>query len=173
MPQQLLVGYVSMPAAERVAYYSGLVRSRLIWLGVGVIICLLILVWQWSSMTTGYRIALFIAGLGYSLIWLVIALVGWSSAKAHLRNIGQGIALTVGQRGVWINQKTIPWDEIAAISIRRARAAAGPVLVVATTAGEKESMPFLYLDVVPATIDSAIRAYSHNTRSLDLSKIGN
>ena len=33
MAQELVVGYNPLPAAERVAHYQGLVRSRLIWLG--------------------------------------------------------------------------------------------------------------------------------------------
>jgi len=55
MAQELVVGYNPLPAAERVAHYQGLVRSRLIWLGIGVVLLLGMWFWLRDQLDTARR----------------------------------------------------------------------------------------------------------------------
>jgi hypothetical protein len=175
MSQELTVGFNPMPAAERVAHYSGLVRTRLIWLGIAVLLCLAMWIWQRNNLDPLASLALFGAGLGYSVVWLILAIVGLATARRILSRVGQGVALRIGRAGIDLLGAQVPWSDVAEVTTTRGRAVlgAGPALTVRATTGTAHSVPFLYLDTRPGTIDSAVRAYSLGTRWLDTTRLGN
>ncbi|MDR1213575.1 MAG: hypothetical protein LBK54_05745 [Propionibacteriaceae bacterium] len=171
MSEELTVGFNPMPAAERVAYYSGLVRSRLIWLIVAVAICGVI--WAWQQLDLARGLQLLMIGLAYSAIWLVAALAGLINSRRLLKSIGQGIAVRVGHWGIDLLGGVLPWADVTKVSTTRGRFGSGPRLDVHSASGEVRRLPFMYLDTMPGTIDAAVRAYSRGTRWLDTSRLGN
>ncbi|MDR1386172.1 MAG: hypothetical protein LBJ44_01005 [Propionibacteriaceae bacterium] len=171
MSEELTVGFNPMPAAERVAYYSGLVRSRLIWLVVAVGLCAAIWVWQRLDLARGMQLLLI--GLAYSAIWLAASLVGLANSRRLLKSIGQGTAVRVGPWGIDLAGAVLAWPDVALVSTTRGRFGSGPRLDVRTVQGQVRRLPFMYLDTMPGTIDAAVRAYSRGTKWLDTSRLGN
>jgi hypothetical protein len=175
MAQELVVGYNPLPAAERVAHYQGLVRSRLIWLGIGLVLLVGIWFWQRNQLDTTQTIFLFVIGLAFSGIWLVIAIVLSVFARRALAkvNAAQGYAIRVDPHGIEVAGKVVTWPEVARIATVRGPLGGQPQLLLTDIAGASASVPITYLDTMPGTLDSAIRAYSRGSQWIDTSKLGN
>jgi len=173
MPEQLLIGFNPMSAANRVAYYSRQIRSRVLWLIVAVVICVWIWLWQRGTLTLLQGVLLLGLGVVYSLVWLVLAIVNWRRAKSALESISPGVAAAINRAGIWLAGKAIAWPDISAISILPARFGGSPNLTVTTNDGQVSKASLANLDVMPGTIDSAIRSYSAGTWWIDTSKLGN
>jgi len=175
MAQELVVGYNPLPAAERVAHYQGLVRSRLIWLGIGVVLLLGMWFWLRDQLDTAQTIWLFVLGLGFSGVWLVIAIIMYLAARRALDRINatQGYAIKVDPQGIEVAGKTVAWPDVAGIATVRRGLGGQPRLTLRDTAGVTASVPITFLDTLPGTLDSAIRAYSRGSQWIDTSKLGN
>ncbi|HET7723617.1 MAG TPA: hypothetical protein VFK68_03185 [Propionibacteriaceae bacterium] len=174
MAQELVVGYNPLPAAERVAHYQGLVRSRLIWLGVGVVLLLGLWFWLRDQLDVPQTIGLYVIGLAFSGIWLVIAVVLYIAARRALDRINatQGYAVRVDTQGIEVAGKRVAWPDVSAIATVR-RPGGSARLVLRDSTGASVSVPITFLDTLPGTLDSAIRAYSRGTQWIDTSKLGN
>ena len=174
MAQELVVGYNPLPAAERVAHYQGLVRSRLIWLGIGVVLLLALWFWLRDQLDVVQTIWMFVIGLAFSGIWLVLAIVLYLSARRGMDRINaiQGYAIRVDPQGIEVAGKTVAWPDVAGIATVRTLGGQ-PRLTLRDTAGSTTSVPITFLDTLPGTLDSAIRAYSRGTQWIDTSKLGN
>ena len=162
-----------MSAANRVAYYTSQIRSRLLWLVISVVICIWIWLWQRGMMSVQQGALLVGVGVLYSLIWLGVAFVNWRRAKSALSAISPGIAAAIDRQGIWIQNRAIAWPEISQVSMLPGRFGGSPNLTVTTQDGQVTSMSVADLDVMPGTIDSAIRSYSAGTQWIDTSKLGN
>lgn len=175
MDDELVVGYNPMPAAERVAHYGRLVRSRLLWLGVALVVVVIIYLTQRSELDATATVLLFVLGLGFTTVWLVIALILWLLAKNRLQKVNQvqGIALRVSRTGIEIAGTTVPWPQVGRIGTTRGPLGTGPLLAVTDAAGQTTTVPFSYLDTLPGSLDSALRAYSGGRRWLDTSGLDN
>lgn len=173
MPEQLIVGFNPMPAANRVAYFSSQIRSRLMWLVIAVLICVGIWIWQRNNLSAGDTGLLFGIGIAYSLIWLGIAFVSWMRAKSALRAISPGVAAAVDRTGIWLQGAGMAWQDIAHILLTPGRFGGSPSLVVKGVDGHTSKVSLADLDVMPGTIDAAIRAYSGGTWAIDPTKLGN
>ena len=175
MAQELVVGYNPLPAAERVAHYQGLVRSRLIWLGIGVVLLLGLWFWLRDQLDTAQTVWMFVIGLAFSGIWLVLAIVLYFGAKRGLDKINEtrGYAIRVDPQGIEVAGKTVAWPDVAAIATVRRGLGGQPRLTLRDTGGATTSVPITFLDTLPGTLDSAIRAYSRGSQWIDTSKLGN
>jgi len=173
MPDQLLIGFNPMSAANRVAYFSSQIRSRLLWLVISAVICVWIWIWQQRVLTTVQGGVLLGLGILYSLIWLGISVINWSRAKSALSAISPGVAVAIDRYGIWMRDKGMQWPEISQVSILPGRFGGSPHFTVTTGDGQVASMSVADLDVMPGTIDSAIRSYSAGTQWIDTSKLGN
>jgi len=173
MPDQLLIGFNPMSAANRVAYYSKQIRSRLLWLLVSVVICVWVWIWQQTMLSTKQGALLLGLGIFYSLIWLGIAVINWSRAKSALSAISPGVAVAIDRHGIWIGNTGMQWPEIEQVSILPNRFGGSANLTVTTQDGQVSSISVANLDVMPGTIDAAIRSYSAGTQWIDTSKLGN
>lgn len=171
MQEELVVGFNPVPAAERVAHFHGLVRSRLIWFGVAILICVAVYLWQRKDLDPLSVAALFGVGLGFSLVWLVIAIVGLLIARRALDGVDQGEAVRVDRSGITVRGTHAPWSDIESVGTVRGGIGVGPCLAVRSRSGT-QSVPLSYLDIMPGSLDSAIRAYSAGQRWLDTSGLG-
>ena len=175
MAQELVVGYNPLPAAERVAHYQGLVRSRLIWLGIGVVLLLGLWFWLRDELDVAQTIWLYVIGLAFSGIWLVIAVVLYIAARRALDRINatQGYAVRVDTLGIEVAGTRVAWPDVSTIATVRGPLGGHPRLLLRDSAGASVSVPITFLDTLPGTLDSAIRAYSRGTQWIDTSKLGN
>lgn len=173
MPDELVIGYNPMPATQRVAHFRALIRSRLLWFGLAIVICVAIYVWQRENLDAVSTVALFVMGLGFSAVWVVVALVRYLAAKRSLDSIGQGTAVTVDRGGIEVSGARTDWAQVAKVGTSRGRLGLGPDLVVTDVAGTTRTVPLSYLDTLPGTLDSAIRAYSAGRQWLDTTGLDN
>lgn len=175
MAQELVVGYNPLPAAERVAHYQGLVRSRLMWLGIGVVLLLGLWFWLRDQLDVVQTIWLYVIGLAFSGLWLVIAVVLYVRARRALDRINatQGYAVRVDTQGIEVAGKRVAWPDVSTIATVRGPLGGYARLLLRDSAGASVSVPITFLDTLPGTLDSAIRAYSRGTQWIDTSKLGN
>jgi len=173
MPEQLIIGYNPVAATNRVAYYRGQIRSRAMWLVMAVVMCFAIWMWQRASFTTTQTLWLFGVGLGYSLIWLALAIVGRARAASALKGITPGVAMSVDRLGIWMQGTGMAWPDITGVAVRRRWYGGAPFLAVAHAGGVEQRIPLANLDVMTGTIDAAVRAYSSGVWSVDTRKLGN
>ncbi|MDR0285436.1 MAG: hypothetical protein LBI33_11220 [Propionibacteriaceae bacterium] len=173
MPEQLIIGFNPMAAANRVAYTGSVVRGRVMWLVVAALMCTAIWVWQRTSMSASTTALMYGVGLGLSVVWLVVALINWARAKSALAAISPGIAAAVDRQGMWLKGTGMAWPEIARVAIMPSRFGGSPYLVVERVDGHLASISLADLDVIPGTIDAAVRSFSGGTQAIDTSKLGN
>ena len=173
MPEQLLIGFNQMSATNRVAYAKSQIRSRILWLIVSIVICVVIWTWRRESLTPMYTGLLFGIGITYSLIWLIIAIVNHQRAKKALSAITPGLAATVDRTGIWLRGMGMAWTDITKIDITSGKFGGSPSLNVTRVDGVIASISVVDLDVMPGTIDAAIRSYSAGTQHIDTSTLGN
>jgi len=173
MPEQLIIGFNPMAAANKVAYLGSQIRSRLIWLGVSIVLC--IVIWRWQAEVVSGEVIgwLFGIGIAYSLIYLLIGIFNWQRAKSALAAISPGVAATVDRQGIWMQGTGMAWPQIAKVAITPGRFGGSPNLVVRRVDGPAVDISLALLDALPGTIDTAVRAYSGGAQSLDTSKLGN
>ncbi|MDR0488010.1 MAG: hypothetical protein LBG99_01155 [Propionibacteriaceae bacterium] len=173
MPEQLLIGFNPMSAANRVAYAKSQIRSRVLWLIMSIVICTVIWMWRRATLTPVYTGLLFGIGLTYSVIWLIIAIMNHSRAKKALAAITPGVAAIVDRNGIWLQGTGMAWTEILKIDIAPGKFGGSPSLNVTRADGFVASISVADLDVMPGTIDAAVRSYSAGTQHVDTSTLGN
>jgi len=162
-----------MAAANKVAYYGSQIRSRLIWLVVTAAIAVGIYTWMRSALTQSDVTWLFGLSIVYSLLWLGLAVFGWVRARAALSSISPQVALAVDRNGIWAQGTGMAWPEIAGVKLTRGPFGGTPRLNVSRHNGPEITLSLADLDVMPSTIDSAVRAYSSGMMRMDTSTLGN
>jgi len=173
MPEQLIIGFNPMSAANRVAYFGKQIRVRIWWLVVAIVLCVWIWIWQKGTLTPFQGMLLLGLGVVYSLVWVGVAVVGWIRAKSNLSSISPGVAAAIDRGGIWLQGASMAWPQIDKISINPARFGGSPNFCVKREDGFVASISLANLDVMPGTIDAAIRSYSAGTRWINTSKLGN
>ena len=118
------------------------------------------------------------------LVWILLAgmmvtVIMWMTGVAKLIcanlllvRMPSGNALRVDALGLVTDELSGPqrvaWDVHPVITARQHQDLPGSELVVQRPGRASWSVPFLYLDVLPGTIDSAIRAATSDVRTIDL-----
>ena len=164
-----------MPAAQRVAVWARQIRSRLLMMGVSLVVCIWVAVWalRTSSLTPGQIGWVFAAGLGYSLIWLVFAIIRWGTAKSALHAVAPTVAARIDRQGIWLQGAFLAWGTISQIIAQSRRFSMAPFLRIVVSGGQRYQLNLGDLDVMPGTIDASIRAFSQGRQWIDTSKLGN
>jgi len=118
---------------------------------------------------------LLMAGLMVTAIMLIVGVTKVAEARILLARIPFGNALRVDALGVVYDDLAgalrLEWAAGPVIAGRQRGALPGPELVIGRSGKPAWSVPFMYLDVMPGTIDSAVRAATMNARTLDLSPL--
>ena len=105
------------------------------------------------------------------LAYLVAAVVREVVVRRDVRRVGQGLALGVGRRGVFLRDRMVLWPEVGAVRARSGRLGASSRLVVETRASESLELPLDYLATRPAGLDSAVFALSGGRVRIDFSAL--
>ena len=117
---------------------------------------------------------LLLAGLSVTVVTLLNGAVRVATASILLSRMPEGPVLRVDPLGMVVDDdkngpERLVWPAIDLISGRPRSALPGPELVIGRSGRSVWSVPFMYLDVMPGTIDSAVRAHTQDRRELDLS----
>jgi len=172
MPDDLVIGFNPGLAAQRVALRARRIKTRLAGLGVTLVVCVWIVIWRSWSMTGPMALILFAVGLGYSLVWLMAAVIAWAVAKSALAAIPPTPAARIDRQGIGLGGVFLVWPMVAQIVARSRFWTMSPRMRVTDTAGQRYQLNLAGLDVMPATIDASIRAFSGGRFHLDVSRLG-
>lgn len=171
MPEQLIIAFNPMAAATRVTYWRKQIRRRIIWFAVMIPILAWLYFRQYTlppGMQMGWMLVIIAS---YSVIWLAVSIVGWVRAKSQLKAISPGIAAAIDRRGIWLQGIGLAWGEIAGVALKPGLFKGSPSLVVTGSMGQSAQIALANLDVMPGTIDSAVRSYSAGTHRVDPAKL--
>jgi len=117
-----------------------------------------------------WLIWLLMAGLMVTLMMLVTGVAKVAEARILVARVPVGNALRVDALGIVYDgargAQRVEWTTTPIVAGRQRGTLPGPELVVGRPGW---SVPFMYLDVMPGTVDSAVRAATMNARTLDLS----
>ena len=185
----LLIVWLSTPRS--LGWVHRRVTTIALWLPPALLILCggLIPFTRWKTNKIQFRISEVLPDtpiLGTWLIWLLLAgmlvtvvtfmSVASRTAMAAILQLRmpQGNALRVDPLGMIVDDlhlgpQRITWPAINLIGGRPHGQLPGPELVIGRPGQPAWTVPFLYLDVMPGTIDSAIRAHTQDARNLDLS----
>lgn len=138
---------------------------------------------------TADKVVLPLLGVGNDwLIWLllagfVISAATFMAGTAKLTNAALllarmpvGNALRVDPLGLVVDDakegpQRVTWEDANPITARARQSLPGPELVIGRSGRSDWSVPFMFLDVRPGTIDSAIRAHTMDVLDLDLTPL--
>lgn len=166
---ELVVAFNPEPTANRLARARTGFIFRIVSALVSLGVCFVIMYTVGKEWTQGMLYWMFGTWGAVSLAWLIASVVSWVSAKRDLKRIGVGPAVTLSPAGIGLNGRQFAWRDVSRVWATSSYSGAGPKLVVVAKQGDWEQIPFSYLDAMPATIDSALRAYGQPP--LDLSAL--
>jgi hypothetical protein len=170
---ELVVSYDPGPLTEKVERRRHLIRSRLISLAITIALLALIYAWQREAMQGAGFVIIFAVVLGISLAWLAATIVLFVLAKREMRTIGSGVAIRVGPLGIQVAGLGAPWSQVAAIDTTKGGIDRGPRLRLTLIDGRHAEVPLDQVTVFPATLDTAVRAFSAGRHGVDLSAVEN
>ncbi len=169
----LVVDYDNSRAQQRVARLRRMLRGRLISLGISVVVLIGIFVWQRDRflahpgpMIAVYGIVL-LAGIG----WVVGVAIAYHVGRRSLTSDRRGLALRVDRHGVVVAGEQFGWTGLDSLRALSGRWPQGDVLRAVGTDGRRAEVALEELPVLPATLDSTVRAYSAGRCGLDLSAL--
>lgn len=175
-PGAFVVGYSSVPAAGRVARAQANLRRSYL----SIVIFVVLSVVSWLLLKGTISFGQWLLG-GIPALVLVLAFVVWKlldlrAARASLRRVPAGHALQIAHQGITVSAdpsgrtqpQLLDWARLGDIRAAGSKLGAGPDLVIEHP-DATWTAPLSYLDQLPGTIDSALRAYSGGRRGLDLS----
>ncbi|QDP98434.1 hypothetical protein FOE78_23260 [Microlunatus elymi] len=170
---ELSVEYDGTETRARVDRWRGMVRSRLISLGISIVILIVIFIWQRDRFIANplpmiiiYGLVL-LAGIG----WVVAMVIGYRAAQRAAAGVGTGLALRIDRTGVELAGASIAWTELESLAAAKGSWPGGPVLRATRHDGASVSLPLEQLPVRPASLDTAARAYSGGRFGVDLGEL--
>lgn len=171
--QEVNVVYDPGELAEKVQRRRGLMRSRLISLGITVAVLLALYLWQRDQLQGAGFLAVYGLVLGISVAWFAVFLVGYLRARRDLAGIGAGTAVRIGPPGVQVAGLFAAWPEVAALAIVKAGLGRSPALQLTVIGGPTAQVPLDQISIFPATLDSTVRAFSGGRHGVDLAALDN
>jgi len=113
--------------------------------------------------------------LGITYILLALAVLRVSQMMTFTSRLVDRPALRVDPLGLVIDEASGPvrvrWGEVREVGAKAHTPLPGPELWLRRTNGTEWRVPFGFLDCLPGTIDSAIRAHTGDQRTLDVSRL--
>jgi hypothetical protein len=170
---ELLVPYDPGPLTEKVARRKALVRSRIISLVITAAVLVAIYLWQRDQLQGTGFLVVYAVVLGIPVVWLIVVLIMYLRARAALRTLASGIAIRVGPPGIEVAGLGAPWSHLASVAAVKPGPGKGPVLRLRLVDGRQSAVPFEQITVFPASVDSAVRAFSASRHGVDLSALDN
>lgn len=109
--------------------------------------------------------------LAIPLVFLAAAVVREVVVRRDVRDVGDGLALGIGRRGLYLHGVIVPWTELAAVRVTSGRLGASDRVVVETRQALRYDLPLAYLGTGPSGLDSAVFALSGGRVRVDFSAL--
>ncbi|QGN34755.1 hypothetical protein [Microlunatus sp. Gsoil 973] len=170
---ELVVPYDPTPALSRAERWRRLLRRRLVSLGISVILLALIFFWQRDRLTANWAgtVVVYAVVLLAGCAWALFCWIAMRRSRRAAAGAGQGVALRVDRSGIELADRRIGWTQLATLTTAKGSWPSGPLLRAVATDGSQVDLPLEQLQVLPATLDSTVRAYSGGRHGLDLSAL--
>jgi len=170
---ELLVPYDQGPLTEKLAHRKALVRSRIISLVITVAVLVAVYLWQRNQLQGTGFLVVYAVVLGIPVVWLIVVLIMYLRTRGALRGLAPGVAIRVGPPGIQVAGLGAPWPQVASVAAVKPGPGKGPALRLTLVDGRQAAVPFEQVTVFPATLDSAVRAFSASRHGVDLSALDN
>jgi hypothetical protein len=174
MPEQLLVGFNVQAAQARLGIAVQRIIMRIGFLVFSILICAFIYYMRHNFYPRRYFVVYFSVIIGLAFAFLLLSIFSWGVAWATLREVPAGIATAVDRRGIWMYGYGLRWDDVWSIHIDKKLYYFGwsPTINITRRDGAVMTMSLDHLDVMPGSIDAAVRSYSAGTHFVDISILG-
>ena len=170
--EELVVAYDLQRVAERAERRRVLFRSRLIGLGVTLLVVIGFGIWfgtRGQSAGIGVSVLAVLVGVG----WAGVSYLLYRRARAELAELRPGTAIRIDRTGVEVAGLSADWASVAEVSTAKAALGRSDRLVLRLTDGRSSSLALDQVTVPPATLDSTARAYSAGRHGVDLRALDN
>lgn len=127
--------------------------------------------WFWRDQMGGLTWWIIGIGLALPTFFLVRAVIGEFVAKGEASRVHDGLALGVGYEGLFVEGTMTQWSEVGRLHARPGRWGKSPTLVIERRDGASQQVPLDYLSMMPAAVDSGIRALSGGRLWVDFSAL--
>lgn len=170
--EELAVDYDARPAQARAHRWRRLFRSRLVSLGITVVVLIALAVWQQDRVSGNHTpfVVLYVVVLTIGVGWAAISYAAYRMARRVAAAVGEGVAVRINRAGVELAGQFAAWPDITELTTVKGRWPTGPRLCL-RTGGAPVTVPLEQLDVRPATLDSTARAYSGGRHGVDLTAL--
>ena len=168
---ELVVPYDPGPLAEKVERRRRLLRSRLMSLGITIVIMVVVYVWQREQLRGAGSVVIFALVIGFSVGFVLFTLVGYLRARRELGTIGDGAAIRIGAPGIQVANLAAPWAQVASLTTVKGGLGREPLLRLTLSDGQTATVPLDQVTVFPATLDTTVRAFSGGRHGIDLSAL--
>ena len=170
---ELVVPYDASVLSAKVDRRRRLFRSRLVSLGITLVLMLALYLWQRDRVAGGAFATVYVVVVAASVAWVVGTLVAYRRAKAELVRVGQGVAVRISPAGLLIAGLAVGWAEVARIDTVKGGFGREPAVRLTTTDGREARLGLDQVVVYPATLDSTVRAFSAGRHGVDLNALDN
>ena len=170
--EELVVPYDLQRVAERAERRRVQFRSRLIGLGVTVLVVVGFGIWfstRGQSAGIGVSILVVLIGVG----WAVVSYLLYRRARGELTGLRPGTAIRIDRSGVELAGLSADWPSVAELTTAKGGLGRSDRLVLRLTDGRTSSLALDQVTVPPATLDSTARAYSAGRHGVDLRALDN
>lgn len=161
------------PLTEKVERRRRLMRSRLLSLGITIVIMVIIYIWQRAELQGAGFIAIYAVVLGISVGFVVFTLIAYLRARRELGAVGTGTAVRIGLPGIQVAGLAAPWAQVASVTTVKGGLGRDPLLRLTLRDGRTSTLPLDQVTVFPATLDTTVRAFSGGRHGVDLSALDN
>jgi hypothetical protein len=171
--EELSVGYDSRPASARALRWRRLFRSRLISLGITVVILAGLYAWLHARFNSnlGATIGIYVLVVLAGIVWAAFSYVAYRISRRAAAAVGQGIGLRINRAGVQLATDFAAWPDIAELTTIKGRWPTGPELSMRQLNGNHVAVPLEQLDIRAGTLDSTARAYSAGRHGVNLAAL--
>lgn len=170
-----VVAWNPVPTASRVATASRSLRMSLVSSLLFPVVILV--VWLATGRSNQILVTLALVSLAISAVFAIARIVRLAAARRALARVPRGDAMRIDREGITVTSLEespgaaptfLPWLQVTGVRAAGKSTGVGPDLVVSYPGGQWRA-PLSFLDALPGTIDSALRAYSGARVGLDLS----
>jgi hypothetical protein len=168
--EELLVSYDLERVAEKAERRRRLFRSRLISLLITIVVVVGFGIWLRSQ---GQPAGLWLSALIILLsgAWAGVTFWIFRRARRDLADLAPGTAVRVDRRGIEVAGLAAGWADVASVATIKAGIGRSPRLQLCLLDGRTASLALDQVTVLPATLDSTVRAYSGGRHGVDLTAL--
>jgi len=170
--EEMVIDYDLGLVSERAERRRRLFRSRMISLAITVVVVIVLAVWL-RSQGHPFGLWLSVVIIAISAAWAIVYYLIYRRARTELGELRPGTAIRIGRSGVEVAGLSAGWADVAAISAAGGGLGRSPRLSLRLTDGRSASLALDQVTVLPATLDSTVRAYSGGRHGVDLTALDN